>query len=623
MLENHIQTFQSPYMDLRTIIRHIEEKLLTDYAGFLIGNQAVDFQKQDGVTEMEEATMANAVERRLNDMLLDDEKKGILTISRKIIYISCVSNFTNFLDLFRKTLRSLEVGIPCVILGRSNTSQHSYRWAELLVDLMQKEGVKEMGMVTFLSCTLDDIVNITRRNRELTGNLYATCSRELAADMVSGYPKTVASTGGPNTLISTEWTRNIREAIRMSATIESSGQCTALRHAIIPSLSDVSDVFETTQPIPDASHALKNNMFDGVFAKHEGSSPPSGEHAYEYLEKADAYVKVRDNQFPQDQIEEYWRKVTVDFSRMSESWEEDGDDAKMFELCLWLNKYQPISLAVNSNEQRAFDLGKTLFERTGLVVYTIGTSDDPSRPPAMTCQARPQEAEIFGEFPPRNLLGKYTRYPVLVPSSTPSYDSEYNKKYLSKLTHFAAVIPHAIQNLVKSAHDHAVRGYCVELLNYIADATAENPKIGFGTTRTALWGLQRPPNLTGVFTLIRCDKDASVDALLPVFVLFYATNARANVELSVHPDNKDVLHFCGKHHLKSIVQRDADFAHRDMAKVWNLVHIDVGPMQHFPMVGHFTSLYLPLGHIKSTKPDDTHFLAKFRTSSKWLTLLKS
>jgi hypothetical protein len=155
MLENHIQTFQSPYMDLRTIIRHIEEKLLTDYAGFLIGNQAVDFQKQDGVTEMEEATMANAVERRLNNMLLDDEKKGILTISRKIIYISCVSNFTNFLDLFRKTLRSLEVGIPCVILGRSNTSQHSYRWAELLVDLMQKEGVKEMGMVTFLSCTLD------------------------------------------------------------------------------------------------------------------------------------------------------------------------------------------------------------------------------------------------------------------------------------------------------------------------------------------------------------------------------------------------------------------------------------------------------------------------------------
>jgi hypothetical protein len=47
-------------------MREIEKELLTDHAGFLIGNQALDFCKQDGVTEIEESTMANAVERRMN-----------------------------------------------------------------------------------------------------------------------------------------------------------------------------------------------------------------------------------------------------------------------------------------------------------------------------------------------------------------------------------------------------------------------------------------------------------------------------------------------------------------------------------------------------------------------------
>jgi hypothetical protein len=36
-----IQSYSSPYHDLREPIRKIEEKLLTDYAGFLIGNQCI------------------------------------------------------------------------------------------------------------------------------------------------------------------------------------------------------------------------------------------------------------------------------------------------------------------------------------------------------------------------------------------------------------------------------------------------------------------------------------------------------------------------------------------------------------------------------------------------------
>ena len=60
----HINTYTPPVKDCREAVRKIEDELLTDYPGFLIGNQAVDFRKQDGVTEIEESIEANPVERR-------------------------------------------------------------------------------------------------------------------------------------------------------------------------------------------------------------------------------------------------------------------------------------------------------------------------------------------------------------------------------------------------------------------------------------------------------------------------------------------------------------------------------------------------------------------------------
>jgi cob(I)alamin adenosyltransferase len=71
-----------PKADQRDLFRAIEKDIFDFQADALVGHQAMDFHKQDGLTEIEESVKANYVERQLNDALLQAEREGKVNISR-------------------------------------------------------------------------------------------------------------------------------------------------------------------------------------------------------------------------------------------------------------------------------------------------------------------------------------------------------------------------------------------------------------------------------------------------------------------------------------------------------------------------------------------------------------
>ena len=228
-----------------------------------------------------------------------------------------------------------------------------------------------------------------------------------------------------------------------------------------------------------------------------------------------------------------------------------------------------------------------------------------------------------GEFPPRSKLTKYTRYPVVVPSSTPSYDAEYSTDYLKSLP-VDEYFSKSAQQLLEEIKDDATRGFCTEVIRYLQDATMKNPKVGFGKSRTALWGLQRPP--LGTKTMVRCTANASWDAAAPIYMLFFTTNARDQVELSIDPSNEVLISLCLKYGLPYSTDTDESFSSKteagDPKDVFNVVPVSSDKQTSFPMAGQFVSLYFPLGHIKSTMPDDHEFTIKLaQLPNKWLTTL--
>ena len=118
----HLRSYAPPQRDNRTAVRAMEAEIFDVLGGspwpaYLVGNQALDFKKQDGVTEIEESVQANVIEQRLSDQLLADEAAGAIAIGRAPAFVGCVSNFSNFLDLRRAELSAYVPAPPRCTYG--------------------------------------------------------------------------------------------------------------------------------------------------------------------------------------------------------------------------------------------------------------------------------------------------------------------------------------------------------------------------------------------------------------------------------------------------------------------------------------------------------------------------
>jgi hypothetical protein len=448
--------------------------------------------------------------------------------------------------------------------------------------------------------------------------MYFTGSRPIAELIKQVAPKLMASTGGPNTMVAEALSPGVADAARMSHLIEHKGQCTAMRHLVVPGINEQDvehKVFGAASTASTAADSMEAATFFNLLAVNPLTSVAPG---YRALSGDRSNIAVRHSPALPHEVQEMWREAYLDVTAPS-----CLTDDFISELAAWLNREQPISLALNfSDQSRSMEL----FERSSLVVYTVGYPDEK---PALTCQARPQDGEVFGEVPPRRMLGRVSHLPVVVPSSTPGYNASYTQEYLTArgkepFTKWALPTMSHLGPVVQRVKDVVRKGYCREVLAYLADA-ATGPRRGMGQ-RTALFGLQRPP--LGTKVCIRLEKPASgsnaphsdriFDDLAPFLLPFIATNAKDQLVISMDPFLAfPAFPMLQQRGVKCVREEKAAFL-KSEADFWHIIRLPDQAVAELPLVSHFVMSLVAFGHIKSTKSDDEAFVARFSQSAKWL-----
>ena len=610
-LKNHLDTVDTSVKDYREQIRRIEDKFLTvEEASKLIVAQAVDFKKQDGFTEIEEWTQAAVVERRLVDSLLEDEAAGKITVHRHASFIGCVSNFTNFLDLSKKTLRNLEAGVPVVVLSRNNTTQHMYRWFQRLVELLEEEGLPA-GLATYASLDVAGQRELLAHKEGTT--MHFTGSREVAEKLKEVMPNLMAATAGPNTMVATELNDQTMHAACVSSTIENAGQCTHMRHLVSPgaTLAHCEQIYDKALVNESPLDAMKAGFRPEGFL--QGSPTSAGtDPAYTKHPSKPAAYRVNEA-FPEDDVDEKWRQGFVDVTTV-ESLEKLKSPEYLDGLAEWLVRNGPITLAVNGDE----DIAQYLFERTAMTVYTVGTLEKP----CLTVSARPQEYEAFGEFPARPTLHRFTKFPVLVPSAAPAYNAEFAAEYLEKLGQEAFPAEFANLNTLREAASPVTKGYLRATFEFLKDAAGPKDNTDHRHVRTCVSGWQRPP-LSNTASVLRADATTSVDALATYILPYLATNAKECLYVSVDASNTAAVELLSKlPSVKTVVEDEAAFE----ATKWEAAPFNVQRPTYdgnqkaggAPMLGAFLSILMPVGHVKCLVPNDAEFSKRWSASKKWL-----
>ena len=377
----------------------------------------------------------------------------------------------------------------------------------------------------------------------------------------------------------------------------------------------VRTIFDDSKAIESSKDSLSQGEFANLFRSHPFETL-DGYHIHRPKSHGEPCAYRVSDELPPDGVSEQWRQVYVDVTSPKEK--VGSDESFVEDVAKWLVRNQPISLAVNGSA----DMALKLFEQTSQVVYTIGGTKEHV---ALTAQARPQDGEVFGEFPVRKEMHKYTKYPMIVPSPPAAYNSTYEESYLAELESSSNPIAKEISDHVES---NVVKGYIKLMHDYLADACGVHVgwRTGDENFRTALYGIQRPP-LNGTTTVVRCDSDTSFDTIAPVLLPFMSTNAKDQFEVSVDPQNERILSILSSLgsniNVKKQTRNDFEKTISDPL-YYNVIESSRVPTIEttgLPLVGQYLSLWFPMGHVKSAKPNDQEFIKKFKASKKWLSVM--
>lgn len=270
----------------------------------------------------------------------------------------------------------------------------------------------------------------------------------------------------------------------------------------------------------------------------------------------------------------------------------------------------------------SWDLKRRFFEATGLCVYTFGTK---ATGYALTAQARPQDGEIFGEFPPRKTMDTFSRYPMMNPLPCSSWNTVFSENYLaehSKDREIDPIVGGMVESIMNKIEDAKYRGYAQLIAEYLSDSCSNNPysvSKDNGTGRTSYFGLQRPPIIENYVTLLSYGDVGNNDLFLLHLLPFAITNSHSQcvVNLSNGGESlKDLVASCLG--LKVVDSEDIS-----KLNLFNEIKVDeVAKDFEFALPFQFCSKLFCLGHCKSTIPNDDTFLEEFANSKKWLKLRK-
>lgn len=116
-------------------------------------------------------------------------------------------------------------------------------------------------------------------------------------------------------MVALDFNTDIKNAARLSAFIENSGQCTALRHLVVPEgteKSEIVDFLNRQEVCPSALDSLEKSDFSKIIE----TSPFQLREGYEQLPNLKVAYKIGEK-FPEE-IDENWREVYVDVTKTND-----------------------------------------------------------------------------------------------------------------------------------------------------------------------------------------------------------------------------------------------------------------------------------------------------------------